>query len=67
MYGGYCLGMRFECDVLMYGKYEHVTCFYGDTPPKFNIAPEKWWLEDEFPFEIAYFFRGYVKFPVYVI
>ena len=27
------------------------------TPPKFNIAPEKWWLEDEFPFGIAYF-RG---------
>ena len=25
------------------------------TPPTFNIAPEKWWLEDEFPFEIAYF------------
>ena len=21
----------------------------GDTPPKFNIAPEKWWLEDYFP------------------
>ena len=19
------------------------------TPPKFNIAPEKWWLEDYFP------------------
>ena len=25
------------------------------TPPKFNTAPEKWWLEDEFPFGIAYF------------
>ena len=25
------------------------------TPPKFNIAPEKWWLEDEFPFGIVYF------------
>ena len=25
------------------------------TPPKFSIAPEKWWLEDEFPFGIAYF------------
>ena len=25
------------------------------TPPKFNIAPEKRWLEDEFPFGIAYF------------
>ena len=23
-------------------------------PPKFKIAPEKWWLEDEFPFGIAY-------------
>ena len=33
------------------------------TPLKFNIAPVKWWLEDEFPFEIAYFFRLYVKFP----
>ena len=21
----------------------------GFTPPKFNIAPEKWWLEDYFP------------------
>ena len=27
----------------------------GCTPPKFNIAPEKWWLEEEFPFGIAYF------------
>ena len=25
------------------------------TPPKFNIAPEKWWLEDESPFGKAYF------------
>ena len=25
------------------------------TPPKFNIAPENWWLEDEFPFGNAYF------------
>ena len=30
-----------------------------DTPPKFNIAPEKWWLEDEFPFGIAYFLGLY--------
>ena len=29
--------------------------FLEITPPKFNIAPEKWWLEDEFPFGIAYF------------
>ncbi len=21
----------------------------SNTPPKFNIAPEKWWLEDYFP------------------
>ena len=27
----------------------------GNTPPKFNIATEKWSLEDEFPFGIAYF------------
>ena len=27
----------------------------GCTPPKFNIAPEKWCLEDEFPFGFAYF------------
>ena len=20
-----------------------------NTPPKFNVAPEKWWLEDYFP------------------
>ena len=25
------------------------------TPPRFNIAPEKWWLEDYFPFGMAYF------------
>ena len=25
------------------------------TPPKFNIAPEKWWLEDYFPFGMVYF------------
>ena len=25
------------------------------SPPKTNIAREKWWLEDEFPFDIAYF------------
>ena len=32
------------------------------TPPKSNIAPEKWWLEDEFPFGIAYFLGRTVKF-----
>ena len=24
-------------------------------PPKFNMAPEEWWLEDEFPFGIVNF------------
>ncbi len=24
-------------------------CTHLGTPPKFNIAPEKWWLEDYFP------------------
>jgi len=27
----------------------------NDTPAKFNIATEKGWLEDAFPFGIAYF------------
>jgi len=31
------------------------------TPPKFNIAPEKWWLEDYFPFGKA-FFRAMLNF-----
>ena len=26
-----------------------------NTLPKFNIAPEKWWLEDYFPFGMVYF------------
>ena len=25
------------------------------TPPKFNIALEKWWLDDYFPFGMVYF------------
>ena len=32
-----------------------IVSFFVHTPPKFNIAPEKRWLEDEFPFGIAYF------------
>ncbi len=28
---------------------------YIYTHPKFNIAPEKWWLEDYFPIGMAYF------------
>ena len=31
------------------------------TLPETNIAPENWWLEDYFPFGMAYF-RGYVSF-----
>ena len=32
------------------------TCSWQQfTPRKFNIAPEKWWLEDNFPFQKAYF------------
>ena len=30
------------------------------TPPKFNIAPEKWWLEDYFLIGKVTF-KGYVK------
>ena len=26
-----------------------------DSLPKFNIAPEKWWLEDYFPFGMVNF------------
>ncbi len=29
-------------------------CHFPYTP-KFNIAPQKWWLEDYFPFGMAYF------------
>ena len=28
---------------------------FMDTPLKFNLAPEKSWLEDEFPSGMAYF------------
>ena len=34
-----------------------------DTPWKFNISPEKWWLEDYFPFGVAYFQGRTVKLP----
>ena len=30
-------------------NWEHFPQVSGDTPWKFNIAPEKWWLEDYFP------------------
>ena len=33
------------------------------TPPKFNIVPEKWCLEDDFPFRMAYFQGRTVKLP----
>ena len=29
--------------------------FEMTTPPKINIEPENWWLEDYFPFGMAYF------------
>ena len=32
------------------------------TPPKFNIAPEKWWLEDEFPFWDCLFLGAMLNF-----
>ena len=35
-------------------------CLRIDTPLKFNIAPEKWWLEDYFPIGKVTF-RGYDK------
>ena len=25
--------------------------YHSPTPPKFNIVPEKWWLDDYFPIE----------------
>ena len=30
------------------------------TLPKFNVAPEKWWLEDYYPFRMVYavYFQG---------
>ena len=37
------------------GGRENVTPF---TPPMFNIAPEKWWFEDYFPFGARLIFRG---------
>ena len=32
-----------------------------------NIAPDKWWLEDYFPFGKGTFFRGYVQLQVDII
>ena len=37
--------------------------FQCHTLPKFNIAPEKWWLEDYFPFGMVYFQGWTVKLP----
>ena len=34
---------------------KHVDPQKSCTPPRFNIAPEKWWLEDYFPSSMAYF------------
>ena len=41
-------------------------CKCLNTPPKINIAPEKWWLEDDpflLPFGMAYFQGQTVKLP----
>ena len=32
------------------------------TPPKFNIAPEEWWLEDEFPVGNCLFLGAMLNF-----
>ena len=46
------MGIQFE----LHCAYKHLLSKrFIDTPPKFNIAPKRWWLEDEFPFGIAYF------------
>ena len=39
-------------------------CSRNVTPPKFNIAPERWWLEDYFPFGKATFQGRTVNFQV---
>ena len=36
---------------------------WNDTPPKFNIALEKWWLENDIPFGMADFEGRTVKLP----
>ena len=35
---------------------------YNHIPPKFNIAPEKSWLEDEFTFGIPYSLGAMLNF-----
>ena len=46
-------------------KLDHETPIFGvkikNTLPETNIAPKNGWLEDEFPFGMAYF-QGYVNF-----
>ena len=34
-----------------------------DTPPKTNMSPENWWLEDVFPIEIVPFVGDMLVFP----
>ena len=47
------------------GKYPEMVMrlniFSSDTPWKFNIAPEGWWLQDYFPIGKVPFWGGYVK------
>ena len=49
------------CLLVSYTK--QPTKFKRDTPPKFNIVTEKCWLEDYFPFGMAYFQGRTVKLP----
>ena len=38
------LGNKTQCMVILVGEFSQ-----NNTPLKFNIAPEKWWLEAYFP------------------
>ena len=43
-----CQGLSFDLGrTLGFWKQKNMKSL--NTPPKFNVAPEKWWLEDYFP------------------
>ena len=50
-----CNALLMERWTYFFGGEPVQTATKHDTLPKTNIAPEEWWLEDEFPFGIAYF------------
>ena len=60
------IGTKHRDETIALGDFLEPVFREGDTerpltPWKFNIAPEKWWLEDK-PFLLGrYLFRGYVK------